>query len=297
MQCTIKRYLKIVGGTAADYKGLARFHYRDSRTGPIAAVYKIIDTHPVRNKALGLTAYEQPVSNGTHPIRNKALGLTAYEQPVSNGTRPMRSEIEPIVGIIIYSMPACSVQLRNIATEGLFTKLGSSSANMQLINQNIRTIARVVIEPRYRALGLAYELVAKTMPMLNMPYIEALAVMGKVNPFFEKAGMMKFEGTEPVRSVKLRQALSVIGIELTDLVDIERTHNKLQNTSEKAKGFIEKHITDFLAAYGRRARTMPDCPKRTEFLISRLTERPVYYLWRNANIKLRIENLKCKIKV
>ena len=139
------------------------------------------------------------------------------------------SEMEPVVGIIIYSMPACSVQLRNIATEGLFTKLGSSSVNMQLINQNIRTIARVVIEPRYRALGLAYELVEKTMPLLNMPYIEALAVMGKVNPFFEKAGMMKFEGTEPVRSVKLRQALSTIGIEQTDLVDIERTHNKIQN--------------------------------------------------------------------
>jgi hypothetical protein len=246
MQCTIKRYLKITQGTITDYKPLAQFHYRDGRTGPIAAVYKIIDTHPER------------------------------------------AEMEPVVGVIIYSMPACSVQLRNIATEGLFTKLGPSSVNMQLINQNIRTIARVVIEPRYRALGLAYELVEKTMPLLNMPYIEALAVMGKVNPFFQKAGMMKFEGTEPVRSVKLRQALSIIGIEPAELVDIERTHKKIQNTGEKAKGFIEKHIKDFLAAYGRRARNLPDCLKRTEFVLSRLTERPVYYLWRNAAIKLKI---------
>ena len=248
MDCTIKKYLKIVPGTIADYKGLARFHYRDGRTGPVAAVYKIIDTHP------------------------------------------MREQMEPVVGVIVYSMPACSVQLRNIATEGLFTKLGSSCANMQLVNQNIRTIARVVIEPRYRALGLAYELVEKTMPMLNTAYIEALAVMGKVNPFFEKAGMMKFEGTEPMRSVKLRQALSAIGIEQTELVDIERTHDRLQNLSEKAKGFIERHITDFLAAYGRRARTMPECLKRTEFLISRLTERPVYYLWRNVKLNLKLKS-------
>jgi hypothetical protein len=230
----------------ADYKGLARFHYRDSRTGPVAAVYKIIDTHPIR------------------------------------------AEMEPVIGIIIYSMPACSVQLRNIATKGLFTKLGSSSANMQLINQNIRTIARVVIEPRYRALGLAYELVEKTMPLLEMPYIEALAVMGKVNPFFEKAGMRKFEGNEPVRSVKFRQALSAIGIEQTDLIDIERTHSRLQSLNEKAKSFIEKQIKDFLAAYGRRARNLPDCLKRTEFFISRLSDRPVYYLWRNADVKLKI---------
>jgi hypothetical protein len=160
---------------------------------------------------------------------------------------------------------------------------------MQLINQNIRTIARVVIEPRYRALGLAHELVEKTMPLLNMPYIEALAVMGKVNPFFQKAGMMKFEGTELVRSVKLRHALSIIGIESTDLVDIERTHNKLQGLGGKAKNFIEKQIIDFLAAYGRGARIMPHCPKRTEFLISRLSDRPVYYLWRNAKLSLKLK--------
>jgi hypothetical protein len=203
-------------------------------------------------------------------------------------THPMREQIEPTVGIIIYSMPACAVQLRNIATKGLFTKLGSANANMQIVNNNIRTIARVVIEPRYRALGLAYELVQKTMPLLEMPYIEALAVMGKVNPFFEKAGMMKYQGTEPARCVKFRQALSAVGVEQSDLVDIERTHNILQSLGEKQKAFIEKQITDFLTAYGRRAKLLPDSLKRTEFFISRLSDRPVYYLWRNANCDLKI---------
>jgi len=246
MQCTIKRYLKIVPGTIADYKPLSRFHYRDSKTGPVAAVYKIIDTHPTR------------------------------------------SEIAPVVGVIIYSMPALCVQLRNVATKGLFGRLGNDSAAMQFINNNVRTIARVVIEPRYRALGLAYELVEKTMPLLNMPYIEALAVMGRVNPFFEKAGMMKFEGSEPSRCAKLRQGLSAVGIEQTDLVDIERTHSLLQGLSEKAKIFIEKQVNDFLAAYGRTARILPAGIRRTEFLISRLSGRPVYYLWRNAKVRLSV---------
>lgn len=260
MNCTIKKYLKIIPGTIADYKPLARFHYRESQTGPVAAVYKIIDTHPARVALYGCA---------TEPGA-KATG-----------------DSEPI-GIIIYSMPACSVQLRNIATNGLFTKLGSASANMQLVNNNIRTISRVVIEPRYRALGLSYQLVKKTMPMLNMPYIEALAVMGKVNPFFEKAGMMKFQAPEPLRSVKLQSALSAIGIEQTDLVDIERTHNKLQSLNPKAKSFIEKQIAEFLTAYGKRARLMHDSFQRTEFFISRLSERPVYYLWRNTACDLKL---------
>ncbi|HBG27464.1 MAG: hypothetical protein A2Y10_02725 [Planctomycetes bacterium GWF2_41_51] len=247
MQCTIKKYLKIVQGSLDDYKLLSRFHYRSCQTGPTATIYKIIDCHPSREL------------------------------------------IEPVVGIIIYSMPAVSVQLRNVATQGLFTKSGSSSANLQLINQNIRTISRVVIEPRYRALGLAYQLVKKTMPLLNMPYIEALAVMGKVNPFFEKAGMMKYEAHEPLRSVKLRQALSSVGIEEYELVDIELTNRKIENLNTKAKAFIEKHITDFLSAYGRRAKCLPQCLKRTEFFISRLSERPVYYIWRNAQLNLKFK--------
>jgi len=246
MNCTIKKYLKIVEGTIADYKPLARFHYRDSRTGPVAAVHKIIDTHP------------------------------------------MRSQIEPNVGVIIYSMPAMNVQLRNVATGGLFSKLGKNNTAMDFINANIRTIARIVIEPRYRALGLAHWLIEETMPLLNMPYIEALAVMGRVNPFFQKAGMMKFQGTEPMRSVKLRQALSIIGIEERDLIDIEQTHGKLQSLNEKQKAFIEKQLKDFLAAYGRRGRNLPDCLARTEYILSRLSDRPNYYLWRNGNIRLKI---------
>jgi hypothetical protein len=50
----------------------------------------------------------------------------------------------------------------------------------------------VIIEPRFRSLGQAVRLVKETMPLMNVPFIEALAVMGRVNPFFEKAGMTRF---------------------------------------------------------------------------------------------------------
>ncbi|HAL45665.1 MAG: hypothetical protein A2Y12_19365 [Planctomycetes bacterium GWF2_42_9] len=246
MDCTIKKYLKIVPGTVDDYQSLSRFHYRPCELGPVAAVYKIIDTHPARQ------------------------------------------HIEPLAGVIIYSMPVCSIQLRNIATQGLFTKLGSSSVNMQLVNQNIRNISRVVIEPRYRALGLAYDLVQKTMPMLNVPYIEAQAVMGKINPFFEKAGMMKYEAPEGSNCAKLRQALSIVGVDEADMVDIELVQSKLDRLGVKAKDFIENQITGFLSKFGRRIKNLPAGLKRTEYIIGKLSERPVYYLWRNAKVKLKI---------
>ena len=245
MDCTIKKYLKIVEGSLADYESLARFHYRAGRVGAVARVYKIVDTHP------------------------------------------MRSRIEPVVGIIIYTMPVPNVQMRNVATGGLFCKLGRNAA-LDFINANLRTIGRVVIEPRYRSLGLAHWLIEETIHLLNVPYVEALAVMGKVNPFFQKAGMMKFEAAEQMRNVKLKQALSVVGIEERDFIDIERVHSKLQDLKPKGKAFIEKEIAAFLAAYGKKGRNLPDGQMRTEFVLSKLSDRPVYYLWRNADVKLKV---------
>lgn len=245
MQCTITKHLKIVSAEVADYKALARFHYRSGRLGPLAAIYKIIDTHPVR------------------------------------------AAMNPIVGIIIYSMPTASVELRNIATAGVFTKLGKSPA-MQLVNNNVRVISRVVIEPRYRGLGLAHRLVSETMGLLEMPYIEALAVMGRVSPFFEKAGMMAFSGTLSSRVVKLKQALEVVGITEDDYVDIELVDRKLSALTGRAKDFIEAHIKSLLGAYGRRGRNMLPGLERSKLLISKLGDRPVYYLWRNTKMKMRI---------
>ena len=245
MRCTVTKYLKIVPGTVSDYKTLARFHYRAGKLGPPSAIYKMIDTHPVR------------------------------------------SAMNPAVGIIIYSMPTASVELRNIATEGVFTKLGKSPA-MQLVNNNVRVISRVVIEPRYRGLGLAHRLVSETMSLLDMPYIEALAVMGRVNPFFEKASMMAFAGTLPARVVKLKQALEVVGITEDDYVDIELVDKKLSALTGREGDFIEAKIKQLLGAYGRRGRNMPPGMARTEMIVSKLGDRPVYYLWRNTKMKMRI---------
>jgi GNAT superfamily N-acetyltransferase len=107
-------------------------------------------------------------------------------------SHPLRNRLQKTVGVIVYTMPAPSLELRNKATGGFFTGLGGRANQLQIVNENIRCISRVIIEPRYRGLGLASRLVRETMPMLNMPVIEAMAVMGAVNPFFEKAGMKAY---------------------------------------------------------------------------------------------------------
>lgn len=182
-------------------------------------------------------------------------------------------------GVIVYSMPAPCLELRNVAIGNLFTGLDRRSL-IALVNKTIRTISRVVVEPRLRGLGLAVRLVRETMPLMNVPMMEVLAVMGHANPFFEKAGMKAYTAPLSVKCVQMKEALSLVGIEDELLIDTEAAQQHIEGLSESGRFFIEREIKRFLAGYGKRKNMAPG-PERTQFVLSKLTDRPVYYLWLN----------------
>jgi hypothetical protein len=193
------------------------------------------------------------------------------------------------VGVIVYAMPTAGCSMRSAAMQFLTGLDGSTRLN--LLNKNVRTISRVILEPRFRSLGLAARLVRETMPLMNVPFVEALAVMGQVNPFFENAGMTRYDASPSPACVRMLEAFGTVGIGEQDLIDPGFVQRKLDNQKTEDGGqrtdFIESEIILFLQSYGRR-RLMPPGIERTAFILSKLTDRPVYYLWQNQNIELRI---------
>ena len=115
---------------------------------------------------------------------------------------------------------------------------------------------------------------------MNVPIIEAAAVMGLVNPFFEKAGMTAYKAEMPVRCALFIEALSLVGIEREEFIDPEKVHRKLEGLGREETAFINLQTECFLQPY-RRRRDMTSSFERTEFVLSKLTERPVYYIWFN----------------
>ena len=200
------------------------------------------------------------------------------------------------VGVIVYTMPTAGAELRNVAT-GDFFRGFDRRTNLSLINRNIRRISRVVIEPRFRGLGLASRLARETMPKMNVPIVEAMAVMGMVNPFFEKAGMKAYpafaEATAgrtakmPARCVQLIEAFGAAGVEEKELIDPEKVQRRIERLEKREAGFIERQIREFLQSYGKR-RDMPAGAERTRFVLSKLTERPVYYIWMNPEAAVSV---------
>ena len=182
-------------------------------------------------------------------------------------------------GVIVYTMPSPGLELRNVATDDMFAGFDKRT-QLALINKYIRRISRVIIEPRFRGLGLATRLVRETMPQMNVPIVEAMAVMGLVNPFFEKAGMKTYKAKMPARCVQLVEALSMVGIEKYLLLDPQKAQEQLGRLQGPEAEFIKLQMRNFLQSYGKR-RNMPPGAERTRYILSKLTLRPVYYVWFN----------------
>jgi len=183
------------------------------------------------------------------------------------------------IGVIVYSTPCLGQELRNIATGNFFIGFDRNT-QLALLNKNVRRISRVIIEPRFRCLGLATRLVRETMPLMNFPIIEASAVMGNINPFFEKAGMKAYHAPEKKQNIRLKEALSAIGIEENMYIDPAAVQRKIETLDGGQVEFFEHEIRRFLQSYSDRRYSRPSL-KRTAFVLNKLTARPVYYIWFN----------------
>jgi GNAT superfamily N-acetyltransferase len=134
--------LWIQSGMLADYRRLARFHYRP---------------------ALPATCI-------------RVLTLHAPD------------EADPIA-VLTISMPGLNASWRALAWPGIFSGPDKRERAVR-INAQLRTISRIVVDPRWRGMGAARFLVRAYLEQPLTPCTEALAAMGACCPFFTRAGMM-----------------------------------------------------------------------------------------------------------
>jgi hypothetical protein len=80
--------------------------------------------------------------------------------------------------------------------------------------------------------GLGAKLVKETLPLVGTPCVEAVAVMAKYNPFFEKAGMKKIAAQQPDLSCqKAVQKLQQLGVNPVLMVSEKHSLTQLRKMS------------------------------------------------------------------
>ena len=144
-----------------------------------------------------------------------------------------------LCGVIVYTYPPPACYGRRLVLPRM---------SMREINQQLSTINRVVIHPKYRTIGLGEKIIRETLPKAGTPHVELIAVMAKYSPFAEKAGMNKIVEQQPTENLsKLTKVLSELGFNLQLLGSIHYIKAKLeelnieQNNRLKEAFIANKH--------------------------------------------------------
>ncbi len=128
-----------------------------------------------------------------------------------------------LAGVLVVSMPTIDGAWRNLAWPGRYDprRLGKRAA-LRRVNEELRSISRVIVEPRFRALGIARQLVRAYLDDPLSPATEAIAAMGAASPFFARAGMTEYRLPPSRADARLLDALHHAHIPIEDLADPAR---------------------------------------------------------------------------
>ena len=238
----------IEAGTRDDYDALASHHYRSG--------------HPLTMTRVLV------VRDHTATPTDRYLGRLPAARPVA---------------VLTESPPALSCLLRDQALGGRYNDL-RPKARSALLNEEVRCISRVIVDPRYRGLGLAVRLVRHALSTAESRYTEALAVMGRVSPFFERAGMTAYQRPPPPVDERALAALRFAGIEPRALAIPDVLERKVDALSDTRRALLVRELIRwYRSAGGRGVVREPGLQDILSAARRRLLARPIYYLHENTH--------------
>jgi GNAT superfamily N-acetyltransferase len=126
-----------------------------------------------------------------------------------------------VAGVLVVSNPTLNGAWRRLAWPGRFSGPDKQLAAARL-NADVRCISRVVVDPRFRGLGVGTRLVRSYLRRPMTVCTEAVAAMGAACPFFAAAGMRAYVLPPRAADLALLRAVRACGLRAEDLVDVER---------------------------------------------------------------------------
>lgn len=204
---------------------------------------------------------------------------------VLRGRKPYDNSFPNPVGVIVYRMPLPSLKARTSATEGFFQKPLTQSDRLRLVNKHIRYLARVIIDPRFRKLGLATFLIKNTVELVDSALTETITPIDFTNKMFQNCGFQLHFTAPALWYYKMRKTLDALGLteqsfELPNII-----HKRIDALKPVKFLIIDKAMTQFVNHF-RHHMNMPHSADRTAFVLDKLYCPNAYLLWKHPSKRL-----------
>lgn len=121
------------------------------------------------------------------------------------------AEIEGMPGpaaVLVFSYPDLHSAARNLATEEAYKIGGSREAAMRL-NREVKKLARIVVAPEVRGIGISRRLIEHAVTQIDARYIETVAAMGTHHNFLKSVGFREVPQTPAEIEAKIYAAASI----------------------------------------------------------------------------------------
>ncbi len=235
--------LILQNATIRDYDALSRFHYHQCRPATTDRTWRVVDTEP------------------------------PYEQRATGDTRPV------LAGVIVLSRPSLACAARHLAIPDRYRRQSRSEIARRL-NDEVRTISRLVVEPTYRGRGLAVRLVRHAIDSCSQPVVEAIAAMGRGCPVFERAGMRRIDSPKaPVQQVVLDR-FAEAGIDPALVACLPALRDRVLRLGMTKRTPLLRALAEFHRSVNRLTRSQADAAPIDSLLLTaqrRLMLRPAYF--------------------
>lgn len=164
------------------------------------------------------------------------------------------------VGVLCVSRPTLNASWRRLAFGDRFHS-GDKPTDARRLNAELRTISRIIVEPRARSLGVASRLVRAYTDDPLTPCTEAIASIGTLTGFFTRAGMRPVTPPRPDADLRLLDALEHARLDPRSL------------TTTRPDAFVSRE----LGTWARARKIDPDDPNLTTHAAVRLLSSPRAY--------------------
>jgi len=133
-----------------------------------------------------------------------------------------------LAGVLAVAMPVLNGAWRTGLWPGEFPASSDKTGAARTVNDGVRTISRVIVEPRFRGRGVGAALVRAYLRAPLTRFTEAIAAAGAWSPIFARAGMREATIAPARRDDRLARQLRRLGVPAWTLIEVRNAARRMK---------------------------------------------------------------------